>query len=632
MAKPSDSKRPCEDGDKRNSSASIKKPRFENNSKKAGQKAPDQQQHHRQRRHADVVEQAKELWNKLRLKTNNKDTNRKLMDQLFPLIKGKAHEIALQHDASRVVQAALQFGTKEERLQIATELCNANLLELSESQYAHFVVLKLIKYCHSDAACVKLLTKALGGHAPRMAVHAVAAKVLEAIWMNFKTKDVAKFKQELYGPHYSLLGTNVQQQQQSESNQQQSSLPTLQSNFAVTPEKRPQCLAFVRALIDKGLEKNLYGLLFFQQLFSEYLDELLRDHDTAEIRRLAGTTADSVLHLLSTRVGTKAAVRLVSYATAKDRKRMLKAFKNHVVDTLQHNDAYVALIRLLQVTDDTVSVQKLILNELLAKNDDKTKDDTVAAAPLLDIVVSRTGHKFLVYLLVKDSDMWDKSLDPWEKELIGSSVPVPTIREQGEEVPTSKKDDMVRRRELRKPIQEPLLNLLCNSEQMANVLRSRPGGNVLKHFYRTTLQEEERKRIVDAVVQVCADEVEESQNSKGENDDGEGEGGSAPMHLLEDATGHLSVKQLILVDSDAKDNNGPAISSALVERLQEKLNEVASSNRGAFVVAALLQSSKREQVVKLMNKKDLQGRLKSKMKGPKTGYEVLLSELKGKSK
>lgn len=37
----------------------------------------------------------------------------KLVQELLELIKGKVMDIALKHDASRVVQTALQFGNRE---------------------------------------------------------------------------------------------------------------------------------------------------------------------------------------------------------------------------------------------------------------------------------------------------------------------------------------------------------------------------------------------------------------------------------------------------------------------------------------------------------------------------------------
>ena len=88
----------------------------------------------------------------------------------------------MQHDASRCVQGVLQFGNEEERRAVVMELCssgagsssgkkessdkrdnqsssNINLAELCKIQYAHFVVLKMIKYCARDEACVKSIVK-----------------------------------------------------------------------------------------------------------------------------------------------------------------------------------------------------------------------------------------------------------------------------------------------------------------------------------------------------------------------------------------------------------------------------------------------------------------------------------------
>lgn len=40
------------------------------------------------------------------------------MQELLELIKGKVMDIALKHDASRVVQTALQFGNREVRMNV----------------------------------------------------------------------------------------------------------------------------------------------------------------------------------------------------------------------------------------------------------------------------------------------------------------------------------------------------------------------------------------------------------------------------------------------------------------------------------------------------------------------------------
>ena len=114
------------------------------------------------RRHADVVSEAKVLWNKLRLKSNTSDDTKELMDKVMDLIRGKVAEIALQHDASRVVQAAIQFGNEEQRRELLTEICaseEASLAELAKIQYAHFCCLKFIKYCDRDEKALKMIVK-----------------------------------------------------------------------------------------------------------------------------------------------------------------------------------------------------------------------------------------------------------------------------------------------------------------------------------------------------------------------------------------------------------------------------------------------------------------------------------------
>jgi hypothetical protein len=44
-----------------------------------------------------------------------------------------------------------------------------------------------------------------------------------------------------------------------------------------------------------------------------------------------------------------------AYGTPKDRKKMLKALKGFVAQTLLHKDAYMVILRLADVMDDTVS-------------------------------------------------------------------------------------------------------------------------------------------------------------------------------------------------------------------------------------------------------------------------------------
>ena len=146
-----------------NSTAIAKKGKHGDNSTEglssSAQKRLVRKERQSQRRHAETVEEGKVLWNKLRQKSNTKEVQEQLMEQLMALIRGKVNQIALQHDASRVVQAAIQFGNDKQRKELLTEICQSEsgLVELSKIQYARFCCMKFINYCQRDEACVKMI-------------------------------------------------------------------------------------------------------------------------------------------------------------------------------------------------------------------------------------------------------------------------------------------------------------------------------------------------------------------------------------------------------------------------------------------------------------------------------------------
>jgi pumilio homology domain family member 6 len=109
---------------------------------------------------SSTVAASKEMWNKLRVKNNSLEEKRRLVADLMDLLRGKVNEVALQHDANLFVQAFIQFGTPGERKEIVMQLCQmGSLAKLSKVQYAHFVILKIIKYCSSDEDCVRAIVK-----------------------------------------------------------------------------------------------------------------------------------------------------------------------------------------------------------------------------------------------------------------------------------------------------------------------------------------------------------------------------------------------------------------------------------------------------------------------------------------
>src|SRR5690349_10287865 len=84
--------------------------------------------------------------------------------------------------------------------------------------------------------------------------------------------------------------------------------------------------------------------------------------------------------------GAKVMCCVITHAAAKDRKRILKTLKGHVQESLLHDSAFLGILRLVDVTDDTVNVQKSLFDELRTAPGEKytaTGDLITAALPPL---------------------------------------------------------------------------------------------------------------------------------------------------------------------------------------------------------------------------------------------------------
>ena len=444
---------------------------------------------------------------------------------------------------------------------------------------------------------------------PKLAVHGVGSRVVEALFLTLPPKSTASLKQEFYGPHFSLFVKDFLQTSSSEVK-----VPTLQSNLEIakTDMQKNSATEFVKGILNKGMTKNFYSYSYFQELFAEYMDVA----DPIEIRTMASTVVDHSTELLSTRFGTRVVAACASYGTPKDRKRICKSLKGYTTSSLLHKDAYLAVLRLVQVTDDTVSIHKSILNEVLTAPKDVSTDGETPSKNngIIDLALSNTGSKLFLMLLTEDEETRMKYFDPYERSIL---EPIATIKENGKEVPTSKKDPENRRKELLKHIEDALVEACM--ENADKLIVSLPGSRVLKEVYTAFPSE----KLANAVVDVCESSLTNT-NGDGESEDDDEE---KPLSLFEDPIGHRSIKNLILLDSEGET---PYFSKALLKRLDGRVVEIANSNRGSFVAASLFKvPSVKKSVQKTFESslKTIKTKSKSKTDGPTAGYAALLKEI-----
>ncbi len=71
---------------------------------------------------------------------------------------------------------------------------------------------------------------------------------------------------------------------------------------------------------------------------------------------------ESAPHMVHTRDGTRVAMTCVWWGSVKDRKSLVKSLKGHVAKLCQEEHGHLLLLAVFDCVDDTVLVQKAILD------------------------------------------------------------------------------------------------------------------------------------------------------------------------------------------------------------------------------------------------------------------------------
>lgn len=289
-------------------------------------------------------------------------------------------------------------------------------------------MLKAITYCTTPVE-QKQIIAGLTGHFVALGTNVIGARTVESLINIYSAKACRALRAEFYGRKFIALCTEAPK--------------NLRSLIEAQPLKKSAVLDHMRDLVQKFVDKGLLEFAYAHQLIWEYAEEIELDNSRSEstdvpprMLDLIELVADSVAKLLTTKPGAKVVCRMATYGTAKDRKRMLKPLKGNVLESLCHESAHLGLMRLVDVTDDTVTVQKSMLEELrstvpIVKYSASGNIISTPLPALAKIAVSKYGRKFLLRLLTPDT----RHLEPDEDNLFPSKAY------------TSKKAPEARRRE-----------------------------------------------------------------------------------------------------------------------------------------------------------------------------------------
>lgn len=159
-----------------------------------------------------LVEDLKKNWNQLRMKSTSNEAKQELIAGMMKKLGGHVVEVALRHDASRIIQSIIQFGSPQQRLAILAEL-SPKLAEIAKTPYGHFTGLKvrvLLLECYSlmilqaitecnDEVEQKKIAKSLQAHFVSLGCNVIGARTVESILQTFPSHLTHELKAEFYG-------------------------------------------------------------------------------------------------------------------------------------------------------------------------------------------------------------------------------------------------------------------------------------------------------------------------------------------------------------------------------------------------------------------------------------------------
>ncbi|KAH8736929.1 armadillo-type protein [Ilyonectria robusta] len=374
---------------------------------------------------ADEVQRTKKLWERLRRKSHvPKEERQTLVDELFTIITGRIKDFVLKHDAVRAVQTAIKYSTPEQRKQIARELAGT-YVQLAESRYAKFLIGKLL--VQNDDEIRDIIIPEFYGKVRKMINHPEASWILDDIYRGAANKEQkAILLREWYGPEFSLRELNKEANPTSD----------LKTILDAEPSKQGPIMRSLADMINSLVQKKMTGFTMLHDAMLQYFSNIKPDTEdfTEFVEMVKGDEGGDLLkNMAFTRSGARLVCLLLAYGSSKDRKQILKTFKDTYLLMSGDVFAHVVILTAYDVIDDTKLTAKTIFPELLGEGEENAQN-----------IVSAANNPFARTTILYLFEGLAKSLFP-----SSHSFDVEILEEVREiRKATSKKDDDARRSEL----------------------------------------------------------------------------------------------------------------------------------------------------------------------------------------
>ncbi|KAI5302761.1 pumilio domain member 6 [Ascosphaera pollenicola] len=433
---------------------------------------------------SDQIARSKKIWERLRRKSHvPPEERKKLVTELFEIISGRVKDFVFKHDSVRVIQTALKYAIPSQRKDIAVEL-QGEYRALAESRYAKFLIGKML--VHGDTEIRDMIVPEFYGHVRRLMRHPEASWIVDDIYRTVASKKQrATLLREWYGPEFVFF--------EKDNKDGEADTADLSKILAAHPEKRGPIMQYLHESINHLVQKKASGFTLLHdamlQYFlntkpgtseaSEFIELLKSDEEGDLLKNLAFTTSGARLVCLA-----------FAYANAKDRKLLLRVYKDIIKMLAGDVNGHLVLLSAFETIDDTKLTGKSVFTPLLNQGE----SEEVRNEELLLQVNDLVARVPILYSFAEDHPKWllPESDHPIIDEIRG-------IRSQ-----TSKKDPELRRKELIKTALPTLLQFI--TAEAEKLVTTTMGARFVTEIMLTSIdgkeEEELRQKALEAIAAV----------------------------------------------------------------------------------------------------------------------------------
>ncbi|EPB70319.1 CPL domain protein [Ancylostoma ceylanicum] len=503
--------------------------------------------------HSDRAMECKLLWEKIRSKKTTAQERDDCVSKLFGLVKGFAAKLIYAHDTCRVFECLLALKRPGITSAIFDEL-TPEIVKMTKSKYAHFFVLRMLKYGTKDQRAT--IIRAFRGHAVSLMRIVYAAEVLECAYNDFaNAQQRFDIVSEFYGKQFVMFQSDTPR--------------TLDEIVAEEPSKKKLIIQHLEEQIFTLVDKTTVRLSLCHRLLKDYICHC----DTDQRTNLIDSLKDRIPELVHTPDGAYVAMKCIWNANAKDRKLIVKNFKDLTVKVAMEHYGHRVLMAVFDSVDDTVLVNKYITSEL--------------SNEMSKLILDTWGEKVIHYV-VHPRD--GRGMPKEEIELL----------KEGDSNPFSKKEKKDRYAEIYRHICEGLYTYIAAN--METLIFDQNRSKFIAASLETTsnydlfdrqVPAEMRKQCNEAIAEVAKQEFIPMDSQR--------------LHLIEHPAGHFLLMAVLRCDQSLPEDQ--QLSVELVNSLNKaELGSWICCNKGCHVLLKMLQCGSgivRQKIKEAVNMKQL---------------------------